>query len=53
MKFDMCRTKLKGKSGGGGGGRGGRYCRNDGMQELLSCTRSGILQAANADHHAS
>ena len=42
VKFDMCRTKLEGKRG--------VYCRSDGTQKLLSCTRSGILQAASAVH---
>ena len=40
MKLDLCRAKLKGKRG--------VYGRNDGTQKLLSCTRSGILQAASA-----
>ena len=40
MKLDLCRAKLKGKRG--------VYCRNDCTQRLPSCTRSGILRAANA-----
>ena len=39
--FDMCRAKLKGK-------KDRVYCRSDGVLRLLFCTRSGILQAANA-----
>ena len=42
MKFDLCRAKLKGKRG--------MYSRSDVTQKLLSCTRSVILQAANAVH---
>ena len=41
MKSDTCRAKLEGKRG--------VYCRSDGT-EKLSCTRSGILLAANAVH---
>ena len=40
VKLDLCRAKLKGKRE--------VYCRNEGTQKLLSCTRSGILQAASA-----
>ena len=40
MKSDMCRAKLKGKRG--------VYCSRDVTQKLISCTRGGILQAANA-----
>ena len=42
MKFDLCRAKLKGKRG--------MYSRSDVTQKLLSCTRSVILQGANAVH---
>ena len=40
MMFDICREKLIRKMG--------VYCRSDGAPKLLSCTRSGILQAASA-----
>ena len=42
MKFDMCRAKLKAK--------GGVHYQSDGVHKLLCCTRSRILQAANAVH---
>ena len=41
VKF-MSRAKLKGEREA--------YCRDDGTQKLLSCTRSGMLQAASAVH---
>ena len=40
VKSDMCRAKLKGKRG--------LCCWTDVTQKLISCTRGGILQAANA-----
>ena len=42
MKSDTCREKLKGKRE--------VYRRSDGRQELRSCIRSGISQAANGVH---
>ena len=42
VKSDTYRAKLEGKRG--------VYCRSDGTEKLLSCTRSGILLAANAVH---
>ncbi len=44
MKSDTCREKLKGKRE--------VYRRSDGRQELRSCIRSGISQAANGVHSA-
>ena len=44
MKSDTCREKLKGKRE--------EYCQSDGRQELRSCIRSGISQAANGVHSA-
>ena len=44
MKSDTCREKLKGKRE--------LYRRSDGRQELRSCIRSGISQAANGVHSA-
>ena len=40
--LDMCRAKLKGKTGAHG--------PSGGAQTLPYCTRSGILQTANAVH---
>ena len=58
MKFGTCRAKLEGKRGvycpSDGTcrakleGKRGVYCPSDGTQKLPSCTRSWILQAANA-----
>ena len=42
MKFDTCREKLKCKRE--------VYRRSDGMQELRSCIRSRISQAASGVH---
>ena len=44
MKSDTCREKPKGKRE--------VYRRSDGRQELQSCIRSGISQAANGVHSA-
>ena len=44
VKSDTCREKLKGKRE--------VYRRIDGRQELRSCIRSGISQAANGVHSA-
>ena len=44
MKSDTCREKPKGKEE--------VYRRSDGRQELRSCIRSGISQAASAVHSA-
>ena len=44
MKSDTCREKLKGKRE--------VYRRSDGRQELQSCIRSRISQAANGVHSA-
>ena len=44
MKSDTCREKLKGKRE--------VYRRIDGRQELRSCIRSGISQAANGVNSA-
>ena len=44
MKSDRCREKLKGKRE--------VYRRSGGRQELRSCIRSGISQAANGVHSA-
>ena len=44
MKFDTCREKPKGMRE--------VYRRSDGRQELRSCIRSGISQAANGVHSA-
>ena len=44
MKSDTCREKLKGKRE--------VYRRSDGRQELRSCIRSGISQAASRAHSA-
>ena len=44
MKSDTCREKLKGKRE--------VYRQSDGRQELRSCIRSGISQAANGVHSA-
>ena len=44
MKSDTCREKPKGKTE--------VYRRSDGRQELRSCIRSGISQAANGVHSA-
>ena len=44
MKFDKCREKPKGKRE--------VHRRSDGRQELRSCIRSGISQAAIAVHLA-
>ena len=44
MKSDTCREKLKGKRE--------VYRRSDGRQELRSCIRSEISQAANGVHSA-
>ena len=44
VKSDTCREKPKGKRE--------VCCRSDGRQELRSCIRSGISQAANGVHSA-
>ena len=44
MKSDTCRERLKGKRE--------VYRRGDSRQELRSCIRSGISQAANGVHSA-
>ena len=44
MKSDTCREKPKGKRE--------VYRRSDGRQDLKSCIRSGISQAANGIHSA-
>ena len=44
MKSDTCREKLKSKRE--------VYRQSDGRQELRSCIRSGISQAANGVHSA-
>ena len=44
MKSDTCRAKLKGKRE--------VHRQSDGRQELRSCIRSGISQAANGVHSA-
>ena len=44
MKSDTCREQLKGKRA--------VYRRSGGRQELRSCIRSGISQAASAVHSA-
>ena len=44
MKSDMCRERLKSKRE--------VYSQSEGKQELQSCIRSGISQAANGVHSA-